>query len=128
MDSLIEKLKKLDDFISYGGATPTSIEAAERELDLVFANEYKEYLTAFGAVCGSGFELTGIVNNKRLNVVYVTKEMREKASVPNNLYVIEEMHIDGLVIWQDASGCIFQTTPGSTPVKIADSFAEYLTT
>ena len=57
----------------------------------------------------------------------VTKEEREKMpDVPQSWYVIEQAHIDGIVIWQSGDGDIYQTIPGYNPQKIADSLAEYI--
>jgi len=42
------------------------------------------------------------------------------------MYVVEEVHVDGLVIWQDESGQVYQTIPGSLPQKIANTLSDYL--
>ena len=41
-------------------------------------------------------------------------------------YVIEQTHIDGIVIWQSASGAIFQTILGSKTRKIYESLPKYI--
>ena len=40
--------------------------------------------------------------------------------------MIEDIGIDGLVIWQDEKGTIYQTSFTVEPVKIAESLEEYL--
>ena len=47
-------------------------------------------------------------------------------SVPQDCYVIEDAYIDGIVIWQNQKGVIFQATPDSYPIRIANSLAEYI--
>lgn len=74
-----------------------------------------------------GHELTGVCDIPRLNVVNVTVEAREyNPLVPLEWYVVEEAHIDGIMIWQSQTGEIYQSQPGVTPEKIADSLADYL--
>lgn len=73
-----------------------------------------------------GHELTGICKAARLNVVDVTQDERQYNSVPVDWYVIEQTNIDGIVIWQTASGTIYETCPGSEADKICDSLEEYI--
>ena len=42
------------------------------------------------------------------------------------MYVIENTCVDGIIIWQDTIGSIYQTQPNLKPKKIADSLAEYV--
>ena len=42
------------------------------------------------------------------------------------MYVIENTCVDGIIIWQDTKGDIYQTQPNMEPKKIADSMAEYV--
>lgn len=44
------------------------------------------------------------------------------------LYVVEETHIDGIVIWQSESGEVFKAEYKDTPVKKFESFTEYVST
>ena len=103
------------------------ITEAEKKLGLVFSREYKDYLYEFGSVSYRGHILTGISPFPGIDVVKVTNDARRyNTEINNSLYVIEEVNIDGIVIWQDDSGAVFQTMPGSKPVKIADSLYDYL--
>ena len=127
MSNIIELLPLQEFFTSSNPATQTQISDAEATLDLKFAGEYVEYLISFGCVSIYGHEFTGICSNPSLNVVNVTTEQKTLHNkIPENMYVIEELHIDGIVIWQNAKGEIFQTLPFSKPQKICNSFAEYL--
>ena len=63
-----------------------------------------------------------------MDVSLLTKEHRKyNELVPNDLYVIEELGIDGVVIGQNSKGEIFQTVGISETVKIANSLYDYLT-
>lgn len=44
----------------------------------------------------------------------------------DTMYVIENTGVDGIMIWQDTKGKIYQTKPESKPKKIVDSLAEYI--
>lgn len=113
-------------FLSIGGADDTLIEQAENDLKLKFADDYRTYLSNFGVASFDGHELTGICEINRLNVVSVTRlEKQFSTFVPCGFYVIEETNIDGIVIWQDANGNIYQSGPYANWKKIANSLAEY---
>ena len=74
-----------------------------------------------------GIELTGIAKSEHRNVVSLTKKERElNPKVPNTMYVIENTCVDGIMIWQDTKGVVYQTTPTSAPKKIASSLREYI--
>ena len=128
MSSIISTIKSFSDLLSLSSVQENKISAAEKKLSLTFAPEYREYVSEFGAVVVNGHELTGIVNSERLNVVNVTiQEWGLNPQVPRNMYVVENVAIDGIIIWQDASGEVFQSSPNSAPKTIAASLAEYLT-
>lgn len=128
MKDVISILKNKSELFVGNGADPKDVSAAEKKLDLLFSEEYKQYLLTFGNAAFNGIELTGITSVQRLNVESVTKKQRERISVPNDFYVIEEANIDGIVVWQDQSGAIYETYPGiEKPKQIFKSFAEYLT-
>lgn len=48
-----------------------------------------------------------------MNVVLVTKRERKlDEAIPNNLYVIENTGLDGIIIWQDEQNCGGQENAG----------------
>lgn len=125
--NLTDKLKSIEGFVSYKPANGEQVSAAQRALNLSFSAEYTEYVKAYGVASMLGHELTGVCDIPRLNVVNVTLEAREyNPLVPHEWYVVEEAHIDGIMIWQSQTGEIYQSQPGMQPEKIADSLAEYL--
>jgi len=114
-------------FRSRNAATQEQIDKAEHELEVSFANDYREYLAEFGCASVYGHEFTGICRAPRLNVVEITKEQRQlNKSIPSNWYVIEQGNIDDIVIWQNEVGEIFETSPGNLGIKIANNFLEYI--
>jgi len=124
---IISVLKKKPCFQSYTPATKDYIENAEKNLSLKFTSEYKNYITTLGFATYEGHELTGFCKAKRLNVIDVTLMEREYINnLPADWYVVEQLNMDGVVIWQSKTGEIYQTCPGSEPKKICDSLAEYI--
>ncbi len=122
-----EALSKKPGFESKGGATASEIDNAQKELGVVFSDEYKQFLETYGAIMYDGHHIVGIAKPLGLNVVRATKEQREyngKAGI--NMYVIEEVPLDGIVYWQDQNGEIYVTVPGQAPEKRFDSLEAYI--
>jgi hypothetical protein len=127
MLNFIATLKALPDFYSSKPANETDISNAETELAVRFAVEYREYLAVFGQADANGHEFTGIVESERLNVVSVTKhEWEINPQVPHTMYVVENAGIDGIVIWQDASGTVYQSEPNMNPQIISDALNNFV--
>ena len=116
-----------NNFQSGTPATENDIAQAEQELGINFSSEYIEYLKEFGSVSYFGHILTGISPYPGINIVIVTKEEhKNNPMVEKDYYVIEQAHIDGIVIWQNYSGDIFKTSPGGQPILIFSSLKEYI--
>lgn len=127
MTNIQNKLRALPAFCALPGASAQQIADAERALALSFADDYREYLLAFGVASAAGHEFTGICASERLNVVDVTlSERKIVPGIAQDCYVLEEANVDGIVIWQNGSSEIFQTQPGRPAIKIADSICDYL--
>ncbi|OON85782.1 hypothetical protein BXO88_11030 [Oribacterium sp. C9] len=127
MKQIIETINSLPDLLPLKPASDTQITDAELQLRVNFAEEYKDYLSRFGAIIADGIELTGIANAEHRNVVALTKKERVlNPKVPNTMYVIENTCTDGIIIWQDTKGEVYMTQPEKEPQKIADSMAEYI--
>lgn len=109
------------------GVSAKLIEEAEVKLGVKFSSEYRKYLAKFGYAAVRGCELTGLGAPKAASVVEVTENARSRGAMPDEgWYVVEEANIDGIFVWQDAAGRIFQLRPGGDPVLVAASLAEYL--
>lgn len=104
------------------------VEKAEQELGLRFAEDFRELLLNYGQLEIEIHEITGVVLDNFLNVVVATIDERQYThSDTEKMYVIENLGFDGLVIWQNTSGEIFQTVPDKSvkPEKIYDSLCDY---
>ena len=109
------------------GASFEEIRNAEKLLGVVFAADYRAFLSTVGASIGCGHEIVGICAFSDMSVAPVTQEERNwNPTVPPNWYVIEQAHIDSIVIWQDKTGAVYQTQPNVAPVKIASGLMEYM--
>lgn len=127
MLEMIKKIKEAEDYAALGAASKEQIADAEKELQLTFAADYKEYLRAFGAATFCGKELTGICSSERLSVIAVTKRARSfYKSFPVDAYVIEEMLFDHFLVIQKADGSIFNYGQNESEELIADSLSLYL--
>ena len=126
MSQFVNELKKFDDFIELGGVSQGEINDAENILGVKFSNEYVDYLLKCGVASADGHEFTGICKSKRLNVVDVTKEELSKVGdVPQGAYVVEQAHIDGVVVWQTQNGRIYLSQNNQVQ-RIYDSLNEYI--
>ena len=127
--TIIECISNLKNVCHAQGANKDAIEAAEKKLNLHFAEEYCEYVSTYGVISAKGTELTGIIDSKRLNVADVTLKERElNADFPLDMYVIENVAIDGILMLQKSDGSIYELHPNAKPVKQYNSLAEYLAT
>lgn len=127
MEELLDLIKAADDFYSMNGADLSSVKQAENELGLIFADDYKEYVLAFGVATFDGHELTGVCNSDRLSVVATTKRARDFfPQFPEELYVVEEMQFDHILTVQDSTGAVFNYGPADEAKRIAGSLQEYL--
>lgn len=125
--NILEIVKNLKDLRSLGGANETQILEAESLVGIKFANEFKEYAKEYGAISAYGLELCGVCNSKRLDAARVTLEERElNKNLPNDMYVVENLGIDGILILQNERGEVFEISPNAKPKKISDSLAEYI--
>lgn len=127
MKKIIDVISALPELLPLKAATSMQITDAELQLRVSFSNEYKEYLSTFGAIMADGLELSGIAKSEHRSVVSLTKkewELNPKA--PHTMYVVENTSVDGIIIWQDTNGLIYQSTPTSRPTQIATSLADYI--
>ncbi len=121
-----EVLERKDDLLSGEPAKEIDIKKAEKELNLHFAKEYKEYLLEYGVVAYSGHEITGIVDDVRMNVVSVTQKQKKKSKeIPEDFYVIEVTNIDGIIVWQNSKGMIYSTVDDRKPRLMDKSLSAY---
>lgn len=127
MNSIVDFIRTLPDVLSLKGASEAEIAQAESALGTSFAQEYRDYVSVFGSIAYSGHELTGVCASPRLNVVNATQLARiVNPHIPAEYYVVEDCGIDGILIWQNPCGAIFQSVPGRGLAKVASSLSDYL--
>lgn len=127
MSKIVDVIEGLKNMLSLTPASSDDVDDIQLELGLRLSEEYKEYLLKYGAIMADDIELTGFAKAEIRNVEKVTqREWKANNKIKHNLYVIENMGIDGIIIWQDEDGKIYESTPNSDAKQIADSLAEYL--
>lgn len=129
MSKIIDVINGLENLLPLKPASIEAVENIEIELALPLAEEYKEYLLEYGAIMADDVELTGVAKSKNRDVVQVTqREWAANSKIKHNLYVVENIGIEGIIIWQDGSGKIYESSPNNCAKQIANSLAEYLET
>lgn len=127
MSDFISKLKNAPGFVCLGPVNEKQVETAEKALNVKFAKEYTEYVKAYGAASFDKHLLTGVSDKNSLNVITITQAAREaNPTIPDDMYVVEELHIDGILVWQNADGTVYISRPGTETRKEASSLQEYL--
>ena len=127
MDIWLELIRDNNLFKSAKPADEAQIHDAENRLGLTFAADYVKFLSNIGACICFDHEIKGISDNPNLNVISATEEAwNQMESIPHAMYVIEDTHMDGILILQDKNGIIYQTAPNTMPSRIAYSLESYL--
>ncbi|WP_288886510.1 SMI1/KNR4 family protein [uncultured Eubacterium sp.] len=120
-------IKEKGDYYCTGGVSEEVIKNAEVSLGVKFAKDYINYLEKFGRVTFGSHEITGLYDGKRLDVVKVTLEEKDMYDEEiTDMYVVEMLNIDGICIWQNSKGEVFQMAPHISKELIANSFEEYI--
>lgn len=95
------------------GASEELISEAEKQLNLSFSEDYREYLKMFGAISFGSTELTGLNIDSYANVVSVTlKESQRNKYFPKGAIVLENTGIEGLLILQLPNGEVYEWQNG----------------
>lgn len=77
------------------GCTKEQIQEAQDALDILFPDEYIDYVKKFGCIDFGSTEWTGLNIKGRLNTVTATKqEMDVNAFFPKGCFVLENLGID----------------------------------
>lgn len=139
MNDFIIIMKKMMSYLKIETVSFDVIMDGQKKLGLKFSPEYIKYLQEVGIYSTQGCELTGIFFSKRNNrvvesVVNETLDERKIAkeygyTIPNDFYLIHNLGIGGILIWQNTKGEIYQTIRGLSsaepPKKIYDSMNDY---
>lgn len=124
--------KFVDELIDYkfiyhaNGVSEFTINNAEKELGLKFAEDYRDYLENFGVLSVEDVEFTGLVGPGRVHVVDITnQERRKNIEISDEWYVVVFPKSDEETIWQKASGEVIRVTADGQTTKLADSLTDY---
>ena len=127
MKDIIQIINNLEDMRFIKPASMEQIIEAAKELGVSFADDYTKYVKKYGVISARGIELTGVTTHERLSVVSVTKKERNmNSNIPANMYVIENIAIDGIIALQDETGKVYTITPNGTPKLSYNSLSEYV--
>lgn len=126
MKNTIEELKAKSKVFQVGSVSQDEVHNAENKLNFHFSDEYKNYLSNYGAISFGAHEITGLGVGGYLNVVTATEKERSLGEkFPKDCILIENNGIDGLLTIMDVNGIVY-SFDGTTKKKIASSFSEFL--
>lgn len=112
---------------AYGSIGIEQINSAELKLGFHFSPEYKEFLQYVGALIYKGNEICGITPYPTLDVIKLTVEARNNdPALPQSMYVVSALHIDGILILQNLEGKVFEYLPLHYTKQIFNSLADYI--
>lgn len=126
MADIIAKISKIEKLYHADGCSLKQLGEAQKALNIVFPEEFFDYVREFGAISFYGTEWTGLNVSGYLNVVDATKQERElNPSFPKDCFVLENQAIDGLITVADAHGHVY-TVQYDKKKFLCDSLSDYL--
>lgn len=128
MSKIFDEIEKKYKLFKTKPASEELILEAERQLGRKFSDDYKEYLSKFGAISFGSTELTGLNVDSYANVVSLTlKEIERNKLFPKDSYVIEDPGLEGLLVLQRDNGSVYEWRNGKI-LKEYSNLSEYLKT
>lgn len=126
MENIVDKINKIEKLYHAKGCTTKQLKEAQKELGIVFPEEFVDYARAFGAISFYGTEWTGLNVDSYLNVVNATKEERKiNADFPAGCFVLENLAIDGLITVVDEEGRVYSVQYDKKTL-LCNTMSEYL--
>lgn len=126
MDSIIEKISKIENLYHAKKCSLAQVRKAQEDLNIIFPGDYVDIVREYGAISFYGTEWTGLNVDDYLNVVSVTKQERDiNQSFPSDCFVLENQGIDGLLVICNKEGEVFSLRHSKVE-KIHDTISEYL--
>ena len=126
MSNIVTKIKGISNLYHASGCTTKQLKEAQKTLDLVFPEEFVDYVKEYGAISFYGTEWTGLNVDGYLNVVEVTQQERElNEAFPPDCFVIENQGIDGLMTIVNEEGTVFSFQYGKKEA-LCESLTDYL--
>ena len=120
-----------------GGATPAQVTEAEARLGLQFPEDYRRFLTAFGAAEVGGRGLFGLGSDLNilggLNVVWHTEEARRQRGLASGFIVLsawDDLTLEVAHVRDDQGspidGCVTELLVEGPGEELAPSFSRWL--
>lgn len=126
MSKLVTKLKNVPNLFHLKGCLTSQVSNAQKSLNVLFPEEYIDYVKTFGAVSFYGTEWTGLNIDGSLNVVTATKQERQlDHKFPLDCFVLENIGIDGMLTIMNQNGQIYSYQQGQKRL-LCKSLCEYL--
>lgn len=126
MENIVDKINKVEKLYHAKGCTTKQLKEAQKELGMVFPEEFVDYAKTFGAISFYGTEWTGLNVDSYLNVVNATKmERKINPDFPTGCFVLENLAIDGLITVVDEKGRVYSVQYDKKTL-LCNSISEYL--
>jgi hypothetical protein len=126
MSDLTIAIERISNLLHLKGCTVDEIKTAEDRLGISFPDQYKEYLSNYGAISFQGTEWTGLNVDNYIDVVSITERERiNNAFFPHNCVVLENAGDDGLLILINTDGLVFNWYNNKS-TQLCTSLLEYL--
>ena len=126
MNNIIEKISVVPDLYHGTGCTISQIRKAQEKLDLLFPQEFIDYVRKFGYISFFGTEWTGLNTSGYLNVVEATyTQINYNPYFPKHYFVIEDLGIDDIVVAVNENGQVFEIQ-NSIRKLLCENLSDYL--
>lgn len=126
MSNIVEKMKKIPDLSAIKGCSVKQIKDAQNALNIIFPDEYIEYVKAFGCIDFGSTEWTGLNIKGRLNTVDATRqEMSVNPDFPKGFFVLENLGIDAKMAIVNQKGEVY-ILQYDKKTYLCDSISVYL--
>jgi len=126
MKEIVEKINAIPELYHGTGCTTSQIREAQNKLDLIFPQEFVDYVKKYGSISFFGTEWTGLNVIGYLNVVEATQnQFKNNPYFPKHFFVIENLEIDDIVVAVNEDGQVFEIQ-NSIRTKICENLLEYL--
>lgn len=129
MADIVEKLEQLgrtEHLYTMQGCSAGQIAQAQDELQIVFPQEFVDYVKKYGAVSFYATEWMGLNVPEELDVVEATLSERElNPDFPPDCFVLENLGIDGRMVVVDQQGKVYLVQYEQKKL-LCNSMSEYL--
>lgn len=126
MSDIIIKMKSISGLGRARGCSEEQILEAQKELDLIFPEEFLEYVREYGCIDFGATEWTGLNIKGYLNTVTATeKEKCVNAGFPRGCFVLEDLNIDARKVIVNEEGKVF-TLQYDKITPLCNTISEYL--